>query len=227
MHGRVVDALGLQIMSGRIASETVIDTEEVAATFDVSRTVVREALKVLAGKGLIDARPRRGTFVRERSAWNLLDPDVLRWQFSSATSLEALEKLHEVRMMVEPAAAELAAHRRTQEDVKQLFAAIEGMSREGATAEEISECDRRFHMGLIAATHNELIEQLSVIISIGLSSRDQLVLKHRVPIASALEMHRKIAFAVERSDPEEARIRMFALLDAAATDVRGLGLDQH
>ncbi|WP_375385743.1 FadR/GntR family transcriptional regulator [uncultured Microbacterium sp.] len=222
LHGRVVDELGLRIMSGELIAGATVDTEDLAASYDVSRTVVREALKVLAGKGLIDARPRRGTYVRERTNWNLLDPDVLRWQFDSVTDVAILEKLHEVRVMVEPAAAELAAQRRTKDDVTALFAAVDGMAIEGASADAIAEADLRFHLGLIAATHNELVDQLSVIIGIGLSARDQYVHSHRVSINRGLDMHRQIAIAVEHRDPVAARALMTTLLEAAADDVRKL-----
>ncbi len=222
MHGRVVDELGLRILSGKLEAGAIVDTEELATSYDVSRTVVREALKVLAGKGLIDARPRRGTFVRERTNWNLLDPDVLRWQFDSVTDISILENLHEVRVMVEPAAAELAAMRRTDDDIRVLNSALVAMAIADATADAIAEADLEFHLGLIAATHNELVEQLSVIIGIGLSARDTYVHTHRVSIKRGLDMHRQIALAVERQDPIAARAWMIKLLESAARDVREL-----
>lgn len=223
LHGRVVDELGLRIMSGKLAAGATVDTEELTSVYDVSRTVVREALKVLAGKGLIDARPRRGTYVRERLHWNLLDPDVLRWQFDTLTDTSILEKLHEVRVMVEPAAAELAAARRTDDDVAVLIEAVDAMGLADTSADAIAEADLRFHLGLIAATHNELIEQLSIIIGIGLSARDQYVHNHRVSIKRGLQMHRDIATAVAAGDPVAARERMLELLESAASDVRELG----
>lgn len=222
LHGRVVDELGLRITSGELVVGATVEMEDLAVTYDVSRTVVREALKVLAGKGLIDARPRRGTFVRERVNWNLLDPDVLRWQFDSITDLSILEKLHEVRVMVEPAAAELAASRRDDHDLDVLLGAVETMGAPGATNDAISEADLQFHLGLIAATHNELIEQLSVIIGIGLSARDDYVHSHRVLNQYGLQMHRQIAVAIEQRDPVAARERMVELLESAASDVRQL-----
>lgn len=222
LHGRVVEDLGLSIMSGKLEAGATVDTEDLAASHDVSRTVVREALKVLAGKGLIDARPRRGTFVRERTHWSLLDPDVLRWQFDSVTDMAILEKLHEVRVMVEPAAAELAAARRTDVDLDILFAAVDAMAVADATASAIAEADIQFHLGLIAATHNELVEQLSIIIGIGLSARDQFVHNHRVSIKRGLEMHQDIALAVKNRDASGARSLMVSLLESAASDVRDL-----
>lgn len=219
IHGRLVNELGHAIVSGELIAGDTVDTEELAASRDVSRTVVRETLKVLAGKGLVDARPRRGTYVRERDNWNLLDPDVLRWQFESVDDPTLLEKLHEVRVMVEPAAAELAAQRRTDADVIELFDAIEGMDAGEEQADSIAEADLRFHLGLIAATHNELVQQLSIVIGIGLSARDQFVHTHRISIKRSLELHRRVAESIQRSESAAARVAMLELLESAARDV--------
>ncbi|WP_375389710.1 FadR/GntR family transcriptional regulator [uncultured Amnibacterium sp.] len=222
LHGRVVDELGLRITNGRLQAGTILSTEELSSTYAVSRTVVRESLKVLAGKGLIDARPRRGTFVQERARWNLLDPDVLRWQFDTVSDPGILDKLHEVRVMVEPAAAELAAVRRDDVDLRALFDAVDAMSIASVTADALAEADLQFHLGMLAATHNELMEQLSVVIGIGLSARDRYVHSHRVSIKRSLEMHRDTAAAIEDRDPAAARACMHLLLESAAADVREL-----
>jgi DNA-binding FadR family transcriptional regulator len=225
LHGRLVDALGLKIIRGELAIDETIDTEQLASDYDVSRTVVREAVRVLAGKGLIDARPRRGTYVRERTNWNLLDPDVLRWQFDSGADRSILEKLHEVRVMVEPAAAELAAMRRTSKDIQTLKDAIKLMGSHGSSPTTIAEADIQFHLGLITSTHNELVEQLSMVIGLGLSARDRYVHTHRIPIERGLQMHQDVADAVEARRPDDARARMLKLLEGAASDVRELGED--
>src|SRR5918992_1302910 len=109
LHGQVVQEVGRRIVSGAEPPGSILDIEHLEATFDVSKTVVREALKVLAAKGLVDARPKRGTFVRPRADWSLLDPDLLRWQFESSARDQFLTNLHEVRLIVEPAGALLAA----------------------------------------------------------------------------------------------------------------------
>ena len=219
LHGRVVDELGSQIVRGELAIGDSVDTDAVSATFDVSRTVVREAFKVLAGKGLIDARPRRGTYVRERTNWNLLDPDVLRWHFDAGPNRLMLDKLQELRVLVEPGAAELAAQRRNPGDIARILAAVEGMSVNGATPAEIADHDLEFHLGIIAAAHNELIEQLSILIGIGLSARDQFVHSHDVSIARSLPMHRDVAHAVRDGNSRDARARMLDLLEGAARDL--------
>src|SRR5918999_686463 len=122
LHGQVVQEVGRRIVSGAEPPGSILDIEHLEATFDVSKTVVREALKVLAAKGLVDARPKRGTFVRPRADWSLLDPDLLRWQFESSARDQFLTNRHEVRLIVEPAGARLAAVRRTDDDL----AALEG-----------------------------------------------------------------------------------------------------
>ncbi|NUP84059.1 MAG: FadR family transcriptional regulator [Nonomuraea sp.] len=222
MHGRVVDGVGVRIVRGEHVPGEILDMDALAVEFDVSRTAIREGLKVLAGKGLIDARPKRGTFVRERDAWNLIDPDVLRWQFESLADPGILDKLAEIRVMIEPAAAALAARRRTEEDLTELDAALAVMERADVTTEAIVDADLRFHRALIAATHNELVEQLALVIEIGLRARDRYVHGHRVSIKRGYDWHRDVAKAVRDRDPEGARNRMLSLLHDAARDVRSL-----
>src|SRR5438445_11294048 len=108
LHGQIVHAIGRQILSGEIQPGEVLPLRSGPPA---SRTVVREAIKVLAAKGLVESRPKTGTRVRRRDDWNLLDPDVLAWLQNGDVSEELLRKLTEVRRIVEPAAAELAAAR--------------------------------------------------------------------------------------------------------------------
>jgi GntR family galactonate operon transcriptional repressor len=220
MHGRVVEALGVRIVGGEVAPQEILDTERLAEEYGVSRTVMREALRVLGGKGLIDARPRRGTFAQERSAWNLLDPDVLRWQFETVPDAGMFDRLHELRVIVEPAAAELAASRRTEEDLEALQIAVDGMAASEPAADEIANHDLDFHLGLIAATHNDLVEQLSTVIGIGLAGRDRHVHGNRISIERGLDHHRRVLDAVRNQDGHRARERMIELLTAAAQDAR-------
>ena len=118
LHGRVVDELGRLIVGGRWTAESPLPNEdELAAEFGVSRTVVRESIKVLQAKGLVEVRPRTGTRVRARRAWHLLDADVVRWQFADMERGEDLRELHEVRSTIEATAARLAAGRHTARPV--------------------------------------------------------------------------------------------------------------
>ena len=225
LHGRVVQQVGLQIVRGDLAPGDTVNIDELGEHFDVSRTVIRESLKVLAGKGLVDARPRRGTYVREREAWNLLDPDVLGWQFEALTDLSLMDKLAEVRAIVEPAGAALAAQHRDDRDLAVLRKAlddIEASEAEGATGDLLVDADLRFHRALLAASHNELVEQLAVVIEIGLRARDRYVHNHRVSVKDGLRAHTEVYQAVEAGDPDAARAAMSGLLEEAARDVARL-----
>lgn len=220
LHGRLVNEVGRAIVGGEMQPGDTIDPDALAAACDVSRTVVRETLRVLADKGLLDARPRRGTFVLDKNSWNLLDPDVLRWQFETLPNADLLQQLHEVRLMVEPAAAELAAGRRTPEDLATLEDAIRRMAESRDAASAIVDADLQFHLGLIAAAHNDLVRQLGLVIRIGLAARDRYVHTHRVPISQSLQVHRDVIEAVAVGDGRSARQAMLRLLEKAADDAR-------
>src|SRR6266540_4590215 len=128
LHGEVVEELGSRIVGGRLAEGQTLDVPDLEAELDVSRTVLREALRVLKAKGLVDARQKRGTFVQPRTEWRLLDPDVVRWQFAGRDDSRFLDDLAEVRGIIEPASARLAALRRDDADIAAMAKALETMS---------------------------------------------------------------------------------------------------
>lgn len=221
LHGRAVDDLGMRIVRGDFAAGETLDLLALSQRYDTSRGGVREALRVLSGKGLIDARPKRGTFVTERNRWNLLDPDVLRWQLVALPSPKLLEKLTELRVMIEPAAAALAAQRRDDADLAEIAAALTIMDVEDGSEDAASIIvtgDVRFHRAVLAATHNELIEQLGHIIAAGLRSRDEYVHMHDVSIKNGWHEHESVLRAIEGGAPEAARLAMLGLVESAAAD---------
>ena len=162
LHGQIVEVMAQRILSGQIPEGATINVTELQSDLGVSLTAVREALKVLTAKGLVDARQKRGTFVRPRSDWNLLDADMIRWHFSDADARpELLEELHEVRGIVEPAAARLAALRSDDTHLTALDEALAAM--ESATDDLAAvTADLAFHRALLAATHNEQIGRAHV-----------------------------------------------------------------
>ncbi|MYS75402.1 GntR family transcriptional regulator, partial [Streptomyces sp. SID5926] len=117
VHGQVVQSLGARIVGGAVPEGTTLDVRALGEELDVSLTVMRESLKVLAGKGLVDARQKRGTFVRARKDWNLLDADVIRWRVEGGAGEDLMRDLADVRSIIEPAAAHRAALHRTQADL--------------------------------------------------------------------------------------------------------------
>src|SRR3989454_2680192 len=127
LHGALVHNIGVQILAGELEPGDPLPEEQLSKTFEVSRTVLREVIKVLAAKGLVESRPKTGTRVRPRHEWNILDPDVLAWQQDGAVDDALLRKLTEVRRIIEPAAAELAAARADAQDVAALEDAFQQM----------------------------------------------------------------------------------------------------
>jgi GntR family galactonate operon transcriptional repressor len=218
-HGRVVQLLGEGIMSGTYGPDDTFDTAALEVQFGVSRTVIREAFKVLASKGLVDSRQRRGTFVRPEQDWNRLDPDVLRWRFECAASTASLfAELHEIREMIEPPSARLAAERRTAVDVETISEALGRMSRaiHSGDVEGFVEGDVAFHAALLEASQNSLVGSLSVIIELGLRSRDFLVHRTLPPPKREIALHRRVLDSVVAREPQNAEDAMRVLLRNAA-----------
>ncbi|MET4647510.1 FCD domain-containing protein [Streptomyces sp. NPDC006539] len=221
VHGQTVETLARRVLSGEIPEGATLDMAALQSELDVSLTALRESLKVLAAKGMVDARQKRGTFVRPRANWNLLDADVLRWQFSesngSGADLALLRNLGEVRGIIEPAAVRLAATRRDDADLEALEAALAAMGEEGSASHAV-ESDLAFHRALLTATHNELLERMEMVIESGLAQRDQIV--HSAPHSEdPVPSHRAVLDAVRDRDPDAAEHAMRALLDQAMRDL--------
>jgi GntR family galactonate operon transcriptional repressor len=221
VHGQTVEVLAQRILTGQLAEGATLDITALQAEFAVSLTVLREALRVLAAKGMVDARPKRGTFVRPRADWSLLDGDVLRWQFARQVRPSLFEDLHELRSIVEPGAASLAAARATDDDLAALDAALSDMAAAGADPAAAVAADLAFHRALLAATHNELVLRMEILIETGLAERDRMV--HgaggpRDPVPS----HRAVVEAIRRHHPAQAAKAMGKLLDQAIEDVAKL-----
>ena len=171
LHGRVVNELGLRIVSGAWESGTHLPNEDdLAAELGVSRTVVREAVKALQAKGLVEVRPKTGTRVRPRRAWHLLDADIVAWQFTDMERSDDLRELYEVRASIAAAAARLAAVRRTDEQL----ALIEAHQRRiaAAAAEPLARrtAELDFHAAVVDAAHNSLLSHVSAMVRVGLEA---------------------------------------------------------
>ncbi|MGA6161365.1 FadR/GntR family transcriptional regulator [Amycolatopsis magusensis] len=216
VHGQTVAALGARIVAGEIGDGVVLDLTELGRELDVSMTALREALKVLAAKGLVEARQKRGTYVRSREHWNLLDSDVIRWRSEAGDTAEVLRDLAEVRAVLEPAAASLAARRRTDEDLAELDAALADMRTAADPAAEVA-ADLRWHRGLLRATGNQMLTRMDVFIEPALRLRDALV--HGSSADDPVPSHAAVVDAVRRGDPEAAAAAVSALLTKASHDV--------
>ncbi len=210
--------IGVRIVDGQLKpGETLPDNGFGEA--EVSRTVVREAIKVLAAKGLVESRPKVGTRVRPRRDWNLLDPDVLAWQLEAGPTREFLQDALELRQLIEPAAARLAAGRATDEEIAALQAAFTAMC-EARDLEASIDADVRFHSILLQAAHNELLEHLTSIVTAVL--RMLFAFSSRPPrtFTRALPLHEAIIEAVQSHRPDAAEAAALRLLDDTAKNIK-------
>lgn len=218
LHGQTVETIGSRIVRGQYAPGTALSPDGLEAEFGISKTVLREALRVLAAKGLVDSRQKRGTVVRPRASWSLLDADLLRWQ-GGQPDATFFANLAEVRAIVEPAGARLAASRRTDEDLATLREALSLMAEAGSDAAAVVEADLCFHQALLDAAHNELLSRMEVVIEAGLRARDAVVHSGQ-GWRDSVPLHRAVLDAIESGDGAGAAAAVLHLLQQADVDVQ-------
>ncbi len=221
MHQRVVDELGRRIAGGAWEPGDPLPVEDaLAAEIGVSRGVLREAVKSLVAKGMLHVRPRTGTRVLPPEHWNHLDRDVLRWkQAGDATAL--LRDTTELRRIVEPEAARLAADRAGPDDVRALYDSLAAM--EAAAAEPgrggYVEADIAFHRALLDASGNRLLGSLGRAVDIALEHSFLVSTQTPGAVEASLPGHRAIVRAVEARDPAAAAAAVLALIEAAEQEI--------
>jgi DNA-binding FadR family transcriptional regulator len=220
IHGQVAHEIGLRIVSGELAPGSSMPTEEAgSAELKVSRTAYREALKVLSAKGLVESRPKTGTRVRNRDEWNMLDPDLLSWSFAAGPTTDFARSLFEMRQIVEPAAAMLAAKRATGENLAAIGEALVRMQKNDPTSKEAIQADLAFHLGILAASGNELLVSLGYLIESALAQSFEL--STRLPGArkNSIPLHEAVFVEIKARSPVAARDAMNRLLSEAWEDI--------
>lgn len=222
LHGTIARDIGMAIVSGRFAPGHILDGEISASEgLSVSRTAYREAMRILAAKGLVTSRPKTGTTVSNRAAWHLLDPDVLAWIFKAEPDQHLVNSLFELRRIVEPEAAALAAVRRTDEHLTEMAAALEGMEHFTLASEEGRAADQKFHAALLDASGNAFLASLTS--GVGAAVEWTTIFKQRLsPLTrDPLPDHRFVFEAVEAADAQAARGAMTELVEQAYRDTTG------
>lgn len=215
MHARIVQDIGLQIVSGRFKPDDKLPAEALLCEeYAVSRPVLREATRVLVAKGLVYSRPRVGTVVKARREWHLLDPDVLHWLMQSSPQNEFFALLTSVRAIIEPAAAALAAQHASAEEIAGIGEAYQRMEAAPDHA-ALLQPDLDFHSRIADATHNDLLAHLCNMLSLAL--REALKHSNQRPNLHELAMprHRAILTAIENRDALAARQATLVQLDDA------------
>lgn len=218
---RVLDRLGLAIVAGRYAAGAKLPTEDdLARKLGVSRPSLREGLKALARKGLIESRTRRGTIALGRERWDVLDSDVLRWTAASPPDHAFLLSLIELRAIMEPAAARLAASRATPEQILEIERAFQGMV--DSLPQNLDAChqhDLAFHRSIFAACGNSILQRFYDAISALLLTLFRASTQARESYENSLAEHGAVAMAIRRRQPEEAEKAMHKLLAGTVRDL--------
>lgn len=206
----LVETLGSRIVRGDLRPGDVLPNEaELGKGLRASRSVVRDAVKTLSAKGLLETRTRTGTRVLAPMHWNLLDLDVLGWRYAAMPREQFFRELYEIRRLIEPGAAEMAAERATHEDIAALAAAYDDMQSTDHAGDAAIDADLRFHRQVLACTHNELLVQMGSVIGVG------LVVSFRISSQSygaSLPRHGEVLEAIRARDPGGARAAMERLL---------------
>ncbi|MBS3652154.1 FadR family transcriptional regulator [Pseudaminobacter sp. 19-2017] len=222
-HAHIVGSLGRDIVSGAIPSGATLPGDaELMARFGVSRTVLREALKTLAAKGLIVPRAGIGTRVTGRENWSLFDPDILNWHFDCGIDEAFLVHLSEIRLAFEPYAAALAAERATPEDIVRLDQLADDMGRVDHTPESHTLADLRFHLAVAEASRNPFLRSVGSLIEAALVGVFRLSspTTDRQAVLDASQSHRAIVEAIRRRDRAGARAAMEAVIITGLERVR-------
>jgi DNA-binding FadR family transcriptional regulator len=220
VHGNTVDHLGGRIVAGHYPAGGSIPPEPLLCDeLGVSRTVVREAVKSLAAKGLLSTGPKVGTRVLPADQWNWFDPDVVGWQSSAGLTREYLRDLQELRRVLEPAAVRLAAERATPQDLAEIEAAYEGMRLAVADGGDYVTYDLRFHQGLLRACRNRMLVQMSKALGALLRTSFEISTTRKDGPRNSLPLHRAVLDAVIAHDPDGAERAIMVLIDGAREDI--------
>jgi DNA-binding FadR family transcriptional regulator len=219
LHGSIARDLGVLIVSGRYKPGEILDGEiDASDQLRVSRTAYREAVRILAAKGLVESRPKVGTKVSRRESWHLLDPDVLSWIFEFEPEDNLLKGLFELRRIVEPEAAALAALRRTEQELKVMANALEGMEKHSLAVEAGRDADQQFHSALLRASRNAFIISLSSGVTAAVSWTTVFKQRENPLSRDPMPDHWRVYDAVAAADQNAARKAMANLVDLALLD---------
>jgi DNA-binding FadR family transcriptional regulator len=219
LHGTIARKLGIAIVSRQYQPGEILDGEVASSEqFAVSRTAYREAVRILAAKGLVDARPKVGTRINPQSKWNLLDPDVLEWTFDSEPDVQLLNSLFELRNVVESAAAGLAAERRSSAHLKRMRVALNGMAKYTLATAAGRQADLDFHAALLEATHNPYIISLTSGVSAAIRITTIFKQRKRPLRRDPLPDHLRVFEAIAERASGEAQAAMSDLIALARAD---------
>lgn len=227
LHDRVVDALGHAIVNREISAGTIMLAEELERRFGVSRSVVREAVRVLQSLGMTESIKRLGIKVLPVERWNALDPQLIRWRLSSPDQAAQLRALTELRAVVEPAAAALAAQIGPRESAEQLLDLAAQMRTAAAAGDQnaFSDADTAFHRVLLRASGNEMFASLDQAIGEVIKGRSEHGMMPKYPTETSVRRHEDIAIAIRDGNARAAQETMTQIMQRTASELEKVWQD--
>lgn len=207
----MLDAIGRAIVVGDYEGAIFPTEAELARQHGVSRSVTREAVKMLTAKGLLSARPRQGTTVQPTTSWNLFDTDVLRWLLERQFSIDLLRQFNELRVAIEPEAAALAARVATADDIERVNAGLKRMERAERGEDDTLESDIAFHIAVLRASRNPFYAQFREVVSTALRTSIRFTNRVKGRTANVAD-HAAVRDAIVAGNPDKARKAMRALI---------------
>ncbi|GAA0654022.1 FCD domain-containing protein [Kitasatospora atroaurantiaca] len=221
LPGRLLADLGPAIASGEIPAGTVLRSEELEAKYGVSRTVVREAVRILESMRLVTSKRRVGITVQPKSDWDVFDPLVIRWRLAGTDRSAQLRSLGSLRVAIEPAAAALAARQATDDQRRELGAlAVElTVTARAADLETFLKHDIAFHATVLRASGNEMFAHLGDTVGAVLTGRTEHHLMPHQPKPYAVKLHREVADAICAGDAEQAERAMRTIVVGALDEL--------
>lgn len=221
LHTHVLDLLGLAIAADELKPGTTVTIEELEATYQVSRSVIRETLRVLESKGMVSSRRRVGVAIQPASSWNLYDPSIIRWRLASPDRAAQLRSLIELRRAIEPEAARLAAERATVNDASELMgiaARLWAAGRAGKMDEFIA-LDVEYHRVLLSSSGNEMFGVLDSLVGEVISGRANYGLMPQDHSPEGLQLHVEVANAIQAGNAQAAQEAMLKIICLAIDEM--------
>jgi GntR family galactonate operon transcriptional repressor len=213
---QVAKEIGRRVVAGSLEPGTLLEEENsLAERYQVSRVVIRDAVKILVGKGLLDVRRGIGTKVRPRSEWTLLDDDVLAWHITAPPNEQFISQLMDVRLAFEPKAARWAAERADPEALKEIETAVVRMEQESGSLEKFIVADALFHQAVLRAAHNEFLTSMEGMIYSALLVSVRITNKDPRKNSDSVKFHRDLYEIIAKGDGEEAEVLTEKLLKDA------------
>jgi GntR family transcriptional regulator, galactonate operon transcriptional repressor len=224
LHASTVDKIAEWIVMERYPAGTALPIEgELCVALDVSRTVVREAIKTLAAKGMVAVAPKLGSHVLDERSWHMFDPQVLQWRLAFRNATNVVEDLVELRLLLEPAAAGLAAQRATHSERREIRRAYETMEAAAGELDAYGLADERFHEVILLACHNSFLTRLAPLIEILISTTLDLYAGVGWDAShirrAALPLHGKVMEAIAVGDSAAAEVAARAIISRAYEDM--------